>query len=1540
MKTKNYLYRVIAASLLCIITMLPVFGSKLWAMDDIVPFFAGAEGNPNIMFIFDNSDSMQDVPYFRKDGRNVRPSGWRWRRGVKVDEDGTIAEDANGNIIYDYNAHTTQSAEVLIPGRTPPPMPRTDGGDPSLTSTVTKINRLKYWYLIYDENLDWAAVKANWNNGDYRYCRIEMQDPGGGNIQVRTIYGYSKSGKYWYVYRYDNHPSYNFDYSEGVAPDDDCYDEDSGWCGTYDNTNPFTYTIIAGQPGEVTFPYIPAEDHTGRYVRDANVDWSQMSDDYYNNTFRNRLLVVTAGTNKGESRRISWRSNSGKYWYVDPAFPENCDYTTRYKIVGTADDERRASGGNHPDSKMYQAKEALNKFLDSDKIKVCGDGGDEYLVNMGFATYMSARIPRVRARYYRKRVGATTVIPDRWRAYYTTRSNASDRYYYNAQGLNEFTITNLGKTAPEGQTDWSENYTYTNAEVGDLICRWYAEGNCNEQYIHYEITEIRNAPTDSLPNRKRFKLQSRVGGPPSNGGYDAYGWRYFDVADYPQCANLPENDNGWLKLSAGDTCYQECQFVPGSTTTTGDWYEKYQYKDTYGDYNVTDSSMPKYIDPDSNMVTPYKGYCNNSWDCPDCTPDPNPAEGNGDWTLVTETISDVPINPDGDTGDITPAIFDYSYFRYTGYSDNPDRPHSWSYRKTADDYIYRYAHSYLTTWGDTIEGQNSFPAEVGHEKANHSGDDQVVFVNLPEYDDDDADKGDDVSGENIAMIKNYVSLARKPYPYPGYENYDCTMMPYNTTSLAVNSSIAQAGKGTPLAASLEDAKEYYEDYFAQDQFTQGDCRKNYIILLTDGLETCDGDPVAAAAALNSPLIQDVPTSVVKTYVIGFGLDKNSRDNLNAIAAAGGTGHAYFATNVDELVDILTNEITSEIIGDSFTRSSPVISRIFDEGDELCLYHAYFDYPEWAGHLKKLNLEENGIIIGPDPEWTGACDDLEGNDADAGCEIKIYGRGDVYTTVDGISLTPFTSDHVSELKAMVNPDGDDINEDGNPGEDADAEAVIGYTRDPDYDNGKYIGNRKAGWPLGDIYHSVPVVIPEPKFYLPYWAGYEDDPGPPAAAGFKTDNAGRPTMIYTGANDGMLHAINDNNGQERWAYIPKCVLGTLHEFKEGHRFTVDLTIKGADIDTSDGCVGTGWKTMIVSGLRKGGASYYALDVTDPDNPLPVWEMTDNDATDSGDPGFSGADIEGKMGNTWSVPSFGRISIDDVPTSVVIVGGGYSTTENKGNRIYILRAATGKILKEIEVGGATNNIPAEIYTMRYRLNQNGEPVDYVTRTQVDPKLKGFIEVAYFGGTNGIFYKLTGLNADSGWNPQVEVLYAPPLADRQPIYHRASVADYACCAKRFVLFGTGDENDPTTVNQNYFYEIEDRAWDAELDATDYPDPSQGKDDGLFRLTWKEELDLGEEVLSDSFVHAGAVYFTTYQPQGGCDMGYSFLYGLTTSTCSDVGSDPALPGGNKKESLGKSISTAPVSGGTFMAIGDGDDVTIKPLPSVSGQLLYWREGQ
>ena len=35
----------------------------------------------------------------------------------------------------------------------------------------------------------------------------------------------------------------------------------------------------------------------------------------------------------------------------------------------------------------------------------------------------------------------------------------------------------------------------------------------------------------------------------------------------------------------------------------------------------------------------------------------------------------------------------------------------------------------------------------------------------------------------------------------------------------------------------------------------------------------------------------------------------------------------------------------------------------------------------------------------------------------------------------------------------------------------------------------------------------------------------------------------SVIYAGANDGMLHAFNDCDGSEAWAFIPPDVLPTL-------------------------------------------------------------------------------------------------------------------------------------------------------------------------------------------------------------------------------------------------------------------------------------------------------------------------------------------------------------------------------------------------------------
>ena len=527
-----------------------------------------------------------------------------------------------------------------------------------------------------------------------------------------------------------------------------------------------------------------------------------------------------------------------------------------------------------------------------------------------------------------------------------------------------------------------------------------------------------------------------------------------------------------------------------------------------------------------------------------------------------------------------------------------------------------------------------------------------------------------------------------------------------------------------------------------------------------------------------------------------------------------------------------------------------------------------------------------------------------------------------------------------MKSYVNPDSDDIDGDGDFGDDDDATAVIEYTLDPGYDGGKYAGTRDPDWPLGDIYNSIPVVVAQPKLHISYRDGYAD-------FRITEPQASRDTMIYIGANDGMLHAINDSNGQERWAWIPNCILGTLHGFADGHKFTVDLSPRAADVDLSVGCTGgtngNGWKTMVVAGLRRGGNKYLALDVTDPDNPAFMWEKSDDNGDDN-------------MGRTWSLPEYGRININGVHTSVIFVGGGYSSNTNRGNRAYILDAGTGSVLKEFEVGTSSNNVPSQILCKPYLLNDQGVPMDYITREALDLNMKGLIEVGYFGDTAGTMWKLSGLNADSGWNPVIEELFVPPVSgERMPIFHRPVLSDvYENCYKRFVLFGTGDESEPEGNFQNYFYEVEDRALTEEEEGLPTADRLAA------RMIWRYDFDFAEQMLSDPTVHRGVVYFTTYQPEGGCNMGYSFLYGLTTSMCGsegiegggeagiEFGLDGPLPYPVDKIDLDKGIASTPVIAPPALYIQlptgavDGDGGLEPPktfqVPTAGGELLYWRE--
>jgi hypothetical protein len=101
---------------------------------------------------------------------------------------------------------------------------------------------------------------------------------------------------------------------------------------------------------------------------------------------------------------------------------------------------------------------------------------------------------------------------------------------------------------------------------------------------------------------------------------------------------------------------------------------------------------------------------------------------------------------------------------------------------------------------------------------------------------------------------------------------------------AVNS--AQPTGWTPIARSLSRSGKDFPE--------AGPSIANTVLLVTDGLETCDGDPVKVAGDLHEK--QSVQMT---THVVGFGTTPEEQSALQGIATAGG-GQLFGASNAQQL----------------------------------------------------------------------------------------------------------------------------------------------------------------------------------------------------------------------------------------------------------------------------------------------------------------------------------------------------------------------------------------------------------------------------------------------------------------------------------------------------------------------------------------------------------------------------------------------------------------------------------------------------------------
>ncbi len=109
---------------------------------------------------------------------------------------------------------------------------------------------------------------------------------------------------------------------------------------------------------------------------------------------------------------------------------------------------------------------------------------------------------------------------------------------------------------------------------------------------------------------------------------------------------------------------------------------------------------------------------------------------------------------------------------------------------------------------------------------------------------------------------------------------------------------------TPLAQSLEEA--------AKDFSPGGESVTNAVIMVTDGEDTCGGDPCAVAGQLNAAEIS------LTTHVVGFALTAEQEDAVRCIAEEGG-GELFTADDADSLGDAVFSafsevESTPEPVG--------------------------------------------------------------------------------------------------------------------------------------------------------------------------------------------------------------------------------------------------------------------------------------------------------------------------------------------------------------------------------------------------------------------------------------------------------------------------------------------------------------------------------------------------------------------------------------------------------------------------------------------------
>ncbi|HOX45751.1 MAG TPA: PilC/PilY family type IV pilus protein [Myxococcota bacterium] len=563
----------------------------------------------------------------------------------------------------------------------------------------------------------------------------------------------------------------------------------------------------------------------------------------------------------------------------------------------------------------------------------------------------------------------------------------------------------------------------------------------------------------------------------------------------------------------------------------------------------------------------------------------------------------------------------------------------------------------------------------------------------------------------------------------------------NNVKVQQGACATDASSCTPLNAALWDARWYYTHWTTEVTPAYTDpmelCRRRFVLLMTDGGNNGPWD-----YGYSSPEQEafNLFSMGIPVFVVGFGDVRPWTDPI-AYAGSGGLVPSFVADNPLTLY-LAFSAVLDAILSGAASRTEMTSVASSLTYDKSFQFAAYFEVSlsgiGWQGHLIRIPviLDASG-----DPQWTPQA---QWTRFDEVLATQNPNTRRIYTVVNDPRSSTFLA---SQLPRPVSANPNDglysfeaglhdtdpwmcLWDSEGIGVPALSDKIKNFVRGVPGTNS--VGNKvilTAPY-LGDIFHSNPTVV-----------------GAPSALGedYKYEfhyrnNIDRHTMVYVGANDGLLHAFvaedvdgvgADETGRELWAFIPNQLLHKIQNVRVRHDYYVDNTPVVRDVyfkdvplldklgnpvkDAANQPILGAYRTVLFGSLRGGGSGYFALDVTDPQNPKYLWEYRpDIDVTMD----YSVKQCSGSRTQSFARPIVGQVWLKDanagagepayVSKPVMIIPGGYVSPASllnvtncidfvegltSANAVHVIDVETGKLLKRFVV---SNAVPASNQAM----------------------------------------------------------------------------------------------------------------------------------------------------------------------------------------------------------------------------------------------------